>query len=464
MSYLGYSLIMTALFIVAVLFICHCFTNKVKPGLVLLIEVTAALILVLSVVIPAKFSWLARSIWEVENTKNIPIGIALSQNLDLTKDVTQSAPIQLDVIPTAPIAVELYVWLIGFAVFVILFSVSFVHLWWFIKTQTRQVEFSGKYSDILLLKHRKISVRYSNEKFSPFSSGIFFPKIVLPTWFDELDEEEKRMILTHETIHIKRFDVLSQTLVNFMCCVNWFNPLVWILRRTFIRQVETSCDIKVVDRLDSTSKKKYAELLLRSIEKHHPRLQKTSFGQSSITQRIKNLTNKNRMNQYSPMYGYMLALIILVMLITYIGSIQESPSDLANRTAQMTAADPAIEMEPDPELPPIPKDEYVLGNLKGYHAIDECESVVYTHPWGGWHKNAGEIININAAIKPVRGNPQMVAVSIWDDANDELYIEYCQYTSGTISISTEVEKSSTYRVVLSCISCDPLAVEYIHIF
>ena len=464
MSYLSYSLVVTALFIIAVLFICHCFANKVKPGLVLLIEVIASLILVLSVIIPAEFSWVARSIWEVENARNIPIGIALSQNLDLTKDVTQSAPIQLEVIPTVPIAVELYVWLIGFAVFVVLFSVSFVHLWWFTKTRTWQVEFGGEYGDILLLKHRKIIIRYSNEKISPFSSGLFFPKIVLPAWFDELDEEEKRMILTHEAIHIKRLDVFSQTLVNFMCCVNWFNPLVWVLRRTFIRQVEMSCDVKVVNRLDSTSKRKYAELLLRSIENHHPRLQRTSLGQSDIIQRIKNLANKKQMNRYSPMYGYILALVIVVMLVTYIGSIQESPSDLANRTAQMAVADSTVEIKQKQRLPPIPQDEYVLGNVKGYHAIDECESVVYTHPWGGWHKNAGDVINVNAVIKPVRGTPQMVAVSIWDDANDELYIEYCEYTSGVISVSTEVERSSTYRVVLSCISCDPLAVEYIHIF
>lgn len=58
-----------------------------------------------------------------------------------------------------------------------------------------------------------------------FVMGIFRPVIYLSSG---LDEESRRVVLCHEQVHLNRRDYLTKPIALGICCIHWFNPLVWL--------------------------------------------------------------------------------------------------------------------------------------------------------------------------------------------------------------------------------------------
>lgn len=66
------------------------------------------------------------------------------------------------------------------------------------------------------------------------------PYIILPNV--ELSPDELRVILLHEWKHIRDKDYLTGIVVNIICFVFWWNPVVYILRSNFSFAKELKCD------------------------------------------------------------------------------------------------------------------------------------------------------------------------------------------------------------------------------
>jgi len=77
--------------------------------------------------------------------------------------------------------------------------------------------------------NRSIRILVSDKITTPLTYGIISPKIILPKSMDYRNEQQMRYILTHELIHIKRFDTLWKLFMVMALCLHWFNPLVWVL-------------------------------------------------------------------------------------------------------------------------------------------------------------------------------------------------------------------------------------------
>jgi beta-lactamase regulating signal transducer with metallopeptidase domain len=110
--------------------------------------------------------------------------------------------------------------------------------------------------------HRKYKVMLSDEIISPFTYGIFKPVIILPKTIDMNNREIIDYILTHEYIHIKRFDIVLKWLSVSTLCVNWFNPFVWVMYILANRDIELACDEGVIRLKGEINKKSYALTLL----------------------------------------------------------------------------------------------------------------------------------------------------------------------------------------------------------
>ncbi|WP_455810456.1 M56 family metallopeptidase [Clostridium butyricum] len=91
-----------------------------------------------------------------------------------------------------------------------------------------------------------INVYICDEKKSPCILGFIRPKIYLPHYVLELDEDMISHILLHELMHYKRKDLY----INFICWIilllHWFNPLVWIALKKLKTYREYGCDCFVL--------------------------------------------------------------------------------------------------------------------------------------------------------------------------------------------------------------------------
>ena len=95
---------------------------------------------------------------------------------------------------------------------------------------------------------------------TPMLIGFFRATILLPS--EHLPDRDARLILAHELTHFRRGDQWKKLLVNVIQCIHWFNPIVYLLGRDFVRWLETSCDEEVVSPLSREQRKEYGYLLI----------------------------------------------------------------------------------------------------------------------------------------------------------------------------------------------------------
>jgi len=103
------------------------------------------------------------------------------------------------------------------------------------------------------------------------------PAFVVTTWRSyvvvrddiviDLTDAELRTVLLHELSHIKRKHTVTRTVFDFICCLHWFNPLVWITRNELSAACEIDCDRYVLGKLDKqVGAIGYAKVMLRLME------------------------------------------------------------------------------------------------------------------------------------------------------------------------------------------------------
>lgn len=99
---------------------------------------------------------------------------------------------------------------------------------------------------------------------TPLTIGLFrwTMRVVLPE--RAYSEEELRLIFRHEAVHMGRQDSWAKFFLGFCTAMCWFNPLMWIAMRKSAEDVELSCDETVLLKADGETKRRYAELLLKT--------------------------------------------------------------------------------------------------------------------------------------------------------------------------------------------------------
>lgn len=95
---------------------------------------------------------------------------------------------------------------------------------------------------------------------SPMLVGFIKPRIMLPR--ADYSEYELRMILKHELEHYRRGDLYKKLLLILANAVHWFNPLVYVMRSCANRDIEYSCDERVVRGMNGQEKKDYSLTIL----------------------------------------------------------------------------------------------------------------------------------------------------------------------------------------------------------
>ena len=166
----------------------------------------------------------------------------------------------------APSEVMPMVWLVGVSLMTAYFTVSYVRA-------RRRFRCSSPDNTSAVRRwlagqslHRPLEVRQSALVSSPLTYGVLRPVILLPDDMERGDETALTYILTHEYIHIRRFDSVAKLVFAAVLCVHWFNPLAWVMYVLANRDLELSCDEWVMDTLGGREKASYALTLINMEE------------------------------------------------------------------------------------------------------------------------------------------------------------------------------------------------------
>ncbi len=143
---------------------------------------------------------------------------------------------------------------------------------------------------------------------TPFVTGIVKPKIYIPF---RLSEEELSYILCHEKYHIKRYDNIVKIIASLITVVYWFNPFIWVAYFYMNRDMEMSCDEKVISQMGNGVIKDYSMSLLSfASNRRRIPLGPLAFGESSVGKRIKNVLSFKKPKVWISVFGIMTVIII----------------------------------------------------------------------------------------------------------------------------------------------------------
>lgn len=134
---------------------------------------------------------------------------------------------------------------------------------------------------------RTVQIAVSDKVTAPLTYKLIKPVIIFPKSTDWEDERSLQFVLAHEYVHIKRLDVLWKIILTVILALHWFNPLVWIMFYFVNRDIELSCDEKVIRQFGDKAKSEYALALINMAEKSQKMTPLcNNFSKNGIEERI----------------------------------------------------------------------------------------------------------------------------------------------------------------------------------
>ena len=167
-----------------------------------------------------------------------------------------------------------------------------------------------------------IRLLWADKLQTPIACGYMFPTIMFPPNVSRLSKSQKRHIVEHELVHIRRQDPLFKLLVTLACCFFWFNPLIWIMRTLMNRDIELVCDEQVIRYESSQERRSYATLLLTFA---HPKRQNdcktfqsafSSGTASFLAERIQSMKRVGAQSNVSSFFSCLASLLVAFTLST----------------------------------------------------------------------------------------------------------------------------------------------------
>ena len=162
----------------------------------------------------------------------------------------------------------------------------------------------------------------SDEIASPMVCGLWSPRIYLPTQMDFQNTVLLRHILAHETMHIRRKDNWLKCLMLIVLCLNWFNPLVWIMAACLASDLEAACDAAVLRQCGEETKKDYAfSLLAMAVSGSRTSLLYSAFSKTEVEKRVSNILSYKK----ATFFAILFTVLLMAGSMTAFASIGQAP-------------------------------------------------------------------------------------------------------------------------------------------
>ena len=173
-------------------------------------------------------------------------------------------------------------WAVGALLVLLRLGAGLLTLWrWSRKAErmsspawTKVMRKCGAPEDAVLLVSDSVS--------APLSWGWRRPVILVNR--DTLaNRQEAEAIIAHEAAHLSRLDWPRLLAARFAVALFWFNPLVWLLERRHLQDVEEAADLQATHRIEPT---RYAQTLLNVARGRTAPLGANSMACGTLSKRI----------------------------------------------------------------------------------------------------------------------------------------------------------------------------------
>ena len=166
---------------------------------------------------------------------------------------------------------------------------------------------------------RSVKIFNSDRIDTPFVHGLINPRIMLPSrLIIESSEQDLKYIIMHELVHIKRFDYIIKLISMLVLCIYWFNPVIWLCYILSQKDMEMSCDDKVITVFEEDIRKEYATVLVRLAEKQNSLLGSgfPAFGESNVKSRVKGIVNFKKPGIWIISVAALVLVVFILVLLT----------------------------------------------------------------------------------------------------------------------------------------------------
>lgn len=93
---------------------------------------------------------------------------------------------------------------------------------------------------------RPIKIKTCRYLYTACTWGIKNPEVILPAESEDWPVSSIRMVIFHELVHIKRKDNLLETVIQGLCILFWFHPVIWMTVNKYRNEREKACDETVI--------------------------------------------------------------------------------------------------------------------------------------------------------------------------------------------------------------------------
>lgn len=216
-----------------------------------------------------------------------------------------------------------YVWLAGYLVIMAWFILSHCHF------RRKLLKNSAAITDEKILdvwKKELDMAKYPKAPFplytssftqTPLSIGLLHRTTVVVLPEKAYSEEDLKLILRHELIHICRYDAFVKFAIMTISAFLWFNPLMWISMRSCFNDLELSCDETVLFGYEQEPRRRYANLLLNTVADQQGFTTCLSASSRALRYRLKNVMVSKKRLTGSIIAGLFLCLVLCSLLINY---------------------------------------------------------------------------------------------------------------------------------------------------
>ncbi len=251
-----------AAFITAVVIIRTVAINKLPKKTFLVLWELVMLRLLIPFSIPSMFSIYTLVTHSISSTPLPEAGadynIPTMQGLFVTAQGAEQPPADI----STSVSMWFIVWCAGIILIALFFVISYLRC--LIEFRTA-LPVHNHYVEKWLAERplkRPILVRQSDRISAPLTYGIFRPVILMPKKMDWNNEKQLQYVLSHEYVHIYRYDTVTKLIATLALCIHWFNPFVWVMYLLFNRDTELACDESVIRQFGEESKSAYSLMLI----------------------------------------------------------------------------------------------------------------------------------------------------------------------------------------------------------